>query len=153
MKRVIAGILLGAAILCQPIHCRAADAVFPRTHEVQVNEFSYEDARLLMGIAEAEAGNQGSDGMWLIMSVVLNRVRSESFPNSIASVIFEPSQFYAQGISATELTPEVHEALARIEMGDVAPEIVAFEKKTSNELDKYFNEAFVYRDHTFYTSK
>lgn len=153
MKKAILGILLGMAILGQPVQCRAADAVFPRTHEVTVNEFSYDEAQLLMKIAEAEAGNQGSDGMWLIMSVILNRVKSEAFPDSISSVIYQRSQFYADGIGTAELTPEVHEALARIEMGDVAPEIVAFEMTTSNELDKYFNEAFVYRDHTFYTSK
>ena len=151
MKKRVMGILLGLAILCQPVQCRAMDAVFPRTHEVQVNEFSYDDAQLLMKIAEAEAGNQGSDGMWLIMSVVLNRVKSEAFPDSISSVIYQRSQFYAQGIGATELTPEVHEALARIEMGDVAPQIVAFEKSSSNELDKYFSKAFEYKDHTFYT--
>lgn len=37
--------------------------LFARTHEVDCIELSYEDARLLMGIAEAEAGNQGPDGM------------------------------------------------------------------------------------------
>ena len=151
MKKAILGILLGMAILGQPVQCRAADAVFPRTHEIQVNEFSYEDAQLLMGIAEAEAGNQGTDGMWLVMSVVFNRVNDPEFPDTIKEVIYQPHQFYAKGIGKTEITPECHEALARLEMGDVAPEIVAFEKTTSKTLDKYFCGAFEYRDHKFYT--
>ena len=151
MKNKVMGVLLGLAILCQPIQVQAADAVFPRTHEIKVNEFTYEDAQLLMGIATAEAGNQGADGMWLIMSVVLNRVENPEFPDNIHDVVYQKSQFYARGIGKTEITPECHEALARIEMGEVAPEIVAFEKTTSKTLDQYFCSAFEYRDHKFYT--
>ena len=127
--------------------------LFARTHEVDCIEFSYEDARLLMGIAQAEAGNQGSDGMWLVMSVVLNRVKSPEFPDSIKAVIYQESQFYAKGIGKTEISPECHEALARIERGDVAPQIIAFEKTTNRTLEKYFSSAFGYRDHQFYTLK
>ena len=94
---------------------------------------------------------QGQDGMWLVMSVVYNRRDAEEFPDSIEEVIFQESQFYTKGMGATEISPECHEALARIERGDVAPEIVAFEKSTSNSLDEYFVEAFQYRSHKFYT--
>ena len=45
--------------------------------------FSKEDTEALQRIAMAEAGNQGPDGMWMVMSVVLNRVESEDFPNTI----------------------------------------------------------------------
>jgi N-acetylmuramoyl-L-alanine amidase len=127
--------------------------IFSRTHEVDCIEFSYEDAQLLMGIAQAEAGNQGADGMWLVMSVVINRVNSPEFPDSIKAVIYQESQFYAKGIGKTEISPECHEALARIERGDVAPQIIAFEKTTNRTLEKYFSSAFGYRDHQFYTLK
>lgn len=127
--------------------------LFARTHEVDCIELSYEDARLLMGIAEAEAGNQGPDGMWLVMSVVLNRVNNPEFPDNIHDVIYAENQFYAEGIGKTEISPECHEALARIERGDVAPQIVAFEKTTNRTLEKYFSSAFGYRDHVFYTLK
>jgi N-acetylmuramoyl-L-alanine amidase len=151
MKKVILGILLGMAIIGQPVRCCAADAVYPRTHEIKMNMFSQEDAQLLMGIAAAEAGNQGPDGMWLIMSTILNRVHSSKFPDNIHDVIFQQSQFYSQGIGKAEITPECREAFERIEQGDVAPQIIAFEKSDSNVLDKYFCEAFEYRDHKFYT--
>ena len=127
--------------------------VFERTHEVKVNEFSYEDAQLLMGIAQAEAGNQGTDGMWLVMSVVLNRVHSDEWPSTIREVIYQPYQFYSAGIGKTDISPECHEALARIEQGEVAAEIIGFEKKSNKTLDKYFSCAFDYRDHQFYTLK
>lgn len=155
MKKVIVGILLGMTILCQPITAHAQCEIYPRTHEVKmnVNEFTYEEARMLLEIAQAEAGNQGADGMWLVMSVVYNRRDSEEFPDSIKEVIFQDSQFYTKGMGATEISPECHEALARIEKGDVAPEIIAFEKSTSNRLDHFFSSAFGYRDHNFYTLK
>jgi N-acetylmuramoyl-L-alanine amidase len=155
MKRVIVGILLGMTILCQPITAHAQCEIYPRTHEVKmnVNEFTYEEARMLLEIAQAEAGNQGADGMWLVMSVVYNRRDSEEFPDSIKEVIFQDSQFYTKGMGATEISPECHEALARIEKGEVAPEIIAFEKSTSNRLDHFFSSAFGYRDHNFYTLK
>jgi N-acetylmuramoyl-L-alanine amidase len=117
---------------------------------VKVNEFSYEDAQLLMKVAEAEAGNQGTDGMWLIMSVIINRVNSEDFPNTIHSVIYQEGQYSTVPlIGSTEPSTECHEALARIEMGNVQPEIVAFENGDS--LDRYFSWAFKLGDHNFYT--
>lgn len=121
----------------------------------EVNEFSYKDAQLLMKIAQAEAGNQGVDGMWLVMSVVLNRVSSSEYPNSIAKVIYQSHQFSSvtdgHFDDQTVLRSETHEALARIESGSVAEKILAFENSHSKELDKYYAEAFTYRDHKFYT--
>lgn len=156
MKRRIMGILLGMAILGQPVQCCAADAVFPRTHEIKVNEFSYEDAQLLLKVAQAEGGNQGITGMKLIISVILNRVKSPSFPDSISSVVYQEGQFSTVkngAIDRVEISPECHMALAEIEMGDVTPEIIAFETKSSKELDKYFWSAFQCGNHVFYTEK
>lgn len=119
----------------------------------EVIELSLEDAQLLMKIAQAEAGNQGTDGMWLVMSVVINRVNCPDFPDSIRAVIYQPYQFAADRMDKVEITPEAHEALARIERGDIAPEIVAFETTDSSCLDVYFCKAFDYRDHQFYTAK
>lgn len=137
----------------QELNTEEDGELFARTHEVDCIELSYEDAQLLMGIAQAEAGNQGTDGMWLVMSVVINRKNSPEFPDSIKKVIYQESQFYAKGIGKTEISPECHEALARIEKGDVAPQIVAFERTTNKTLEKYFSSAFDYRDHRFYVLK
>lgn len=126
----------------------------------QVNSFTYEEAQLLMKVAQAEAGNQGEDGIWLVMSVIVNRTRTEGSEfhpegdHSIQGTIFKKYSFssvWDGRYLKMELTPEVHEALARIEKGEVAEEIIGFEVKNSRELDKYFAEAFEYKDHRFYT--
>lgn len=124
--------------------------------ESKVNEFTYEESQLLMHLAEAEAGNQGEDGMWLVMSVVMNRVNDSEWPDNITDVIYQKNQFspVSDGrLNKVELSTEVHTALARIEKGEVAPEIIGFEVKDSNELEKYFRAVFGYRDHVFYIKK
>jgi hypothetical protein len=68
-------------------------------------------------------------------------------------VIHQSHQFYTKGMKSAEITPEVHMALARLEMGNVYPELVAFERKDNNALDVYYSEAFTHGDHTFYTCK
>jgi len=136
----------------------------PATGEVV--SFTYDEAQLLMRMAQAEAGNQGIDGMWLVMSVAVNRVRSEHFPDNITDVIYQTAktkkgtvihQFssVADGRidEQTVLSYEVHEALAMVECGEIAKEIIAFEVKDSTALDKYFDYAFTFRDHRFYTER
>ena len=128
--------------------------VFARTHDIDCVEFSYQDAQLLLKVGQAEAGNQGSDGIWLVLSCIYNRTQSDAFDSTIGGVIYAEGQFSSVSngsIDRVEISPEAHEALARIERGDIAPSIVAFETTSSNELDKYFTKAFTYRDHTFYT--
>jgi hypothetical protein len=106
-----------------------------------------------MQIASAEALNQGTPGMLLVMSVVMNRVSSSEYPDNIHDVIHQPHQFYTAGMKSAEITPDVHMALAQLEMGCLYPEIVAFERSESNSLDVYYDEAFDFKDHTFYTVK
>lgn len=132
----------------------------------QVVCFTYEEAQLLMKMAQAEAGNQGIDGMWLVMSVAVNRVRSENYPDNIIDVINQKAKTKSGTIiyqfssvadgrinEQTVLSYEVHEALTMIESGEVAKEVIAFEVKDSTALDKYFKYAFTFRDHRFYTEK
>lgn len=53
----------------------------------------YDDMALLAQLAEAEAGNQDEYGMRLVCDVVLNRVKSPEFPDTIEEVIYQPGQF------------------------------------------------------------
>ncbi len=59
----------------------------------------YSDLDLLAAIIWCEAGNQPYDGMVAVGEVVMNRVASPSFPNTIAEVLEQPGQFtpYASG--------------------------------------------------------
>lgn len=51
------------------------------------------DIRLLSCLIQAEAGNQDAEGMCLVADVVMNRVRSDRFPNTVKEVIFQEGQF------------------------------------------------------------
>jgi len=132
----------------------------------QVTEFTYEEAQLLMRMAQAEAGNQGIDGMWLVMSVAINRIKSKNFPDNITDVIYQNAttkngtviyQFSSVADGRIDeqvvLSSEVHEALAMIEYGEIQEKIIAFEIKDSTALDEYFEYVFTFRDHRFYVEK
>ncbi|MBO4346690.1 MAG: cell wall hydrolase [Lachnospiraceae bacterium] len=54
---------------------------------------SVDETTLLGAIIQAEAGNQCYDGKLAVGAVVLNRVKSAKYPNSIAEVIYAPGQF------------------------------------------------------------
>lgn len=51
------------------------------------------DLELLSTIIYCEAGNQSYEGQLAVGSVVMNRVASASFPNSISGVIYQSGQF------------------------------------------------------------
>ena len=52
-----------------------------------------EDERMLAKIAMAEAEGESVEGKALVILVVLNRVWSDQFPDSIEAVIFQKNQF------------------------------------------------------------
>lgn len=56
-------------------------------------ELWYDELSLLAQIVEAEAGNQDLTGKRLVVDVVLNRVDSPRFPNTITEVIYQRRQF------------------------------------------------------------
>ncbi len=51
------------------------------------------EIELLAQLIEAEAGNQDFEGKCLVADVVLNRIKSDRFPDSIEEVIFDEGQF------------------------------------------------------------
>lgn len=92
-------------------------------------EITVEDAQRLMKIAVAEdSTNEYSQAY--IMSVVLNRVKSNLFPNTVEEVISQDKQFstYSNG-SYQKAVPNVdsHLALYLIESGQVDTEYLFFE--------------------------
>lgn len=54
---------------------------------------SVSDVTLLAALIQAEAGNQPYEGKLAVGAVVMNRVRSGGYPNSIIGVITAPGQF------------------------------------------------------------
>lgn len=51
------------------------------------------DQKILERIVEAEAGGESFKGKVLVANVILNRVKSKKFPNSIEGVVFSHKQF------------------------------------------------------------
>ena len=83
-------------------------------------EITYDEAQDLLKIAAAEGGNQGVYGQLLIMIVIMNRVSSSEFPNSISEVIRQDGQFESvtNGMfNVAEPTADTHLALAELEKG------------------------------------
>lgn len=56
-------------------------------------DYTEEDLKLLACLIHAEAGNQSYDGKLAVANVVLNRVKSKKYPNTIKDVIYQPGQF------------------------------------------------------------
>lgn len=54
-----------------------------------ISEFSNKELHILERIVEAEAGDQTLKGRIMVAHVVLNRVASDEFPNTIKSVVFQ----------------------------------------------------------------
>ena len=69
---------------------RAAEEVARAAREQAVRESEQE---LLAALIFCEAGNQPYDGQVAVGAVVMNRVRSGSFPNTITDVIYQSGQF------------------------------------------------------------
>ena len=56
------------------------------------------DLNLLAAVIYCEAGNQPYEGMVAVGAVVMNRVYSSSFPNSISEVLYQGGQFTTAGM-------------------------------------------------------
>lgn len=54
---------------------------------------SVDDVTLLAALIQCEAGNECYEGQLAVGAVVMNRVKSGAYPNSIYGVIYQPSQF------------------------------------------------------------
>ena len=164
MKRVLLGAFLCASVLAFGSMATADEGnglkweKIPETETIyKAREFTQEDAQILLRIAEAEAGNQHTEGMRKVMEVVLNRVASPNYPNDIKGVVFQKNQFASvtDGRYYTvEISPQCHDALASIEKGEpIDTNIIGFERNGNDALLKYFNYAYTVGCHNFYVEK
>lgn len=88
---------------------------------IMSRDWSAEESQMLMKIAMAEAEGESVEGKALVMLVVLNRVWSDDFPDTIEEVIFQPKQFspVTEGgrYYTTEPNEECYEALGLVMSG------------------------------------
>lgn len=69
------------------------------------NGFSQNDIQLMANAVHGEARGESFVGQVAVAAVILNRVNSQSFPNTVAGVIFEPGAFTAVSDGQIWLSP------------------------------------------------
>lgn len=119
---------------------------------------------VLQRIVEAEAGNEDEDGKLLVANVVLNRVDSDRFPETVTEVVFQQSKGVSQfspvasgRIYSVEVSEETVAAVERALSGeDISQGALFFaaRKYASSSKMKWFDEklTFLFRHggHEFY---
>ena len=122
-------------------------------------DWDSEDAYLLAKIAMAEAEGEDVEGKALVILVVLNRVWSGKFPDSIPEVIFQDGQFspVSNGrFDRVEPDSECYEALELIQLNkwDESQGALYFESDgKSNWHRNNLHFLFQHGNHYFYTDK
>lgn len=67
--------------------------------------FSQNDIKLMANAVHGEARGEPYEGQVAVASVILNRTKSSTFPNTVSGVIFEPRAFTAVADGQIWLTP------------------------------------------------
>jgi len=129
-----------------------------------VYELADADLEVLLRIVEAEAGTEDEDGKLLVANVVLNRMLSEQFPDTVSEVVFQKecgeTQFspVADGtFYQVEVSDETFRAVERALMGeDISQGALYFaaRKYADSTKMKWFDEnltyLFVHGGHEFF---
>lgn len=118
-------------------------------------DYSASDAYLLAKIAYAEAGGEDLIGQALVIRVVLNRVWSDEFPDSIPEVIFEEGQFAgvrSEAWDVIDLPQGCWNALELVESGwDESQGATYFCANGESEWHReHLTELFSHGGHVFY---
>lgn len=135
--------------------------VLEQTKKYQLSDKDYDT---LLRIVEAEAGGEDQDGKLLVANVVLNRVNSELFPDSVWDVVMQREQGIAQfsptvdgrfqNVSVSADTMEaVERALYGEDISRGALYFCAREKADSDRLkwfDRKLTRLFSYGNHEFF---
>lgn len=123
-----------------------------------------EELEVLQRIVEAEAGNEDEDGKLLVANVVLNRVDSDKFPETVTEVVFQQSKGVTQfspvasgRIHTVEVSEETVAAVERALAGeDISQGALYFaaRKYASSKKMRWFDEKltflFSHGGHEFY---
>lgn len=129
-------------------------------------QLTQEEAYDLMNISTAEGSTEGVIGQLKIMQVVMNRVKSPCYPNSVKEVIEQKDKSHGEwkyqfctvreGVYQ-KTTPNLnaHLALCMLEKNENPDtEIIAFETAENGyALTQWFDIAYQYHNHIFYKEK
>jgi len=139
-------------------------------YSVMEKEYQYqlsdEDYEALLKIVQAEAGNEDEEGKMLVAGVVLNRMESTKFPDTVVEVVFQQEEGVYQFSPVANgtyrnvrVTQETVEAVERVLMGeDITQGALYFasRKYADPEKMKWFDNSltrlFAHGGHEFFTS-
>lgn len=125
--------------------------------------FSLEEQeyQILLKIVEAEAGGEDTTGKMLVANVVMNRVRSSHFPNTVTEVVYQKNDGKAQfsptvdgRINSVSVSQDTVEAVARVMNGEDASAGALFfrsVRSTNGWFDRALNRVLEHGNHIFYT--
>ena len=97
---------------------RKAEEERRAARRIQVSD---EDYQVMLRIVQAEAGICDEKGKILVADVIINRVLSDRFPDSVKSVVYQPSQFQPVSngtINTVKVTAETIECVDRALAGE-----------------------------------
>ena len=126
-----------------------------------------EDKEILLRIVEAEATCEDVKGRMLVANVIMNRVLSKGFPNSIAEVVFQNNGVTYQFSPikdgrywTVEISEETREAVDRVLAGEDYSQGALFfaarsmaNKKAMSWFDTSLKFLFRHGVHEFFTNK
>ena len=128
---------------------------------------SDEDYDTLLRIVEAEAGSEDIKGRVLVANVIMNRMKSDDFPNTVTEVVWDNSDgvpqvspTYDGRIKEVTVADETKEAVKQALKGtDYSEGALFFIQKSAAEahnikwFEKDLRKLFKYGVHEFYTYK
>ncbi len=135
----------------------------------EARSFTYnlceEDYDILLRIVEAEAGCEDEDGKLLVANVVLNRVNSDLFPDTVSDVVLQESKGVTQfspvssgSIWKVTVSEETKDAVARALDGeDISQGALYFaarkyaDSKNMRWFDEKLTFLFSHGGHEFYS--
>lgn len=135
--------------------------VLEQTMQYQLSD---QDYNTLLRIVEAEAGGEDEDGKLLVANVVLNRVNSKTFPDTVTDVVMQKEQGVAQFSPTVDgrfqnvrISEETYVAVERALYGeDISRGALYFcarQKADSGNLqwfDRKLTRLFSYGNHEFF---
>lgn len=144
-----------------------SDLIYYETHNVTIEEAEPEldviyptyyltdrEVDLLLRVAVLEAGGTDPKSIGMVMQIVLNRVASPNFQNTIEEVIFQknPIQFTtASKLAAANITPAAYVALDSVIFGEFDYfEAIYFESDPDLRWHGWCDYVMSYGGHDFY---
>ena len=137
----------------------ARRAAEKKRREARRIKYTEEDYQVLLRIVQAEAGICDEKGKILVADVIINRVLSDEFPDSITSVVYAPSQFQPVSngsINSVKVTAETIDCVNRALDGeDYSQGALYFMNRrgsgsAASWFDRHLDYLFAHDGHEFF---